>query len=287
MTGATTPLIILDDRQPEWQAKVLRQVGFAVHVRRLPAGDLLWTSPTLGTVGIEDKPLIALLSDLRTGVLDDELRRLCDEVRVPVLMVRGIPPRGGALRWPSPYLQDKFGDWSAHALDNLLVGRQLRGLVVAWCSGQEDFAARVSSLYRYLERGPKEPDLSAPRQRYPWLGPLTGRAEVIFALLGQVQGLRNRRKLALDLASRVSLTELLRWDADEFRKAGFTKLMAGRIAEAIRRLDVGEGVGKDAGDGSGGTEAAEKGGHRRERDAASASRKERDEVSAPDLPPLR
>ena len=229
-------MLLLDDRQPEWQKDALRDAGLDVKVVRLPAGDLLWTS-SIGTVGIEDKPLTALLNDHRTGVLDDELRRLCESVAVPCLLVRGWPfvDHQGKLRFASAFDQDRFDGWTQIAYDNLLLGRQLRGVLVLHCRGKQDFGLRIAALHAYLERSDIGSLRERPRQYMPWNQPFTGKEAIVYTVLEQVKGLRNRRELTKKLAE-LPLGQWLEWGEREFRAFGFTRLMAERMAKLMEEL---------------------------------------------------
>lgn len=230
--------ILIDTRQPPWMARKLEAMGLSVVVKPLPSGDFAWSAERFGMVGVEDKTLTGLLGDHRTGVLDDQLRRLCEDYALPILLIRGLPVvKGGQLSFWSWTEQERLGGWSHVALDNMLVGRQLRGIVVAWAATSGVAIERLLALYRYTrESAPGGPD-RPPRAYLPWMGPLTGRAEVFYAILRQVPNLRNRRELATRLAAEATLTDLLTWGEAEYReKLGVTKLMAGRLAAAIQEL---------------------------------------------------
>lgn len=203
----------------------------------LPAGDFAWSTPW-GRVGLEDKPLTALVTDRRSGVLDDELRRLVATYELPILFIRGYPSvsADGSLRWLPQEAQYREG-WTIDALDNLLLGRQLKGVYVAWCPSDTYLGERLMSLYRYTQRRPQDESVKPSRgQVMPWLGPLTGRAELVYTLLGQVKGVRNRRELSEALASKHDLGSIFNMTAEQWASEGLTKLMAGRVVQHMRAV---------------------------------------------------
>jgi hypothetical protein len=203
----------------------------------LPAGDFAWSTPW-GRVGLEDKPLTALVTDRRSGRLDDELRRMVATYELPILFIRGLPKveTDGALRWLPQEAGYREG-WTIDSLDNLLLGRQMKGVYVTWCPTDAYLGTRVMSLYQYTQRRPQ--DQNRPLQRpqiMPWLGPLTGRAELIYVMLGQVRGVRDRRELAEKLATKYTLGQLLDLDEAGWKEQGLSKLMGGRIAAHFRAV---------------------------------------------------
>lgn len=231
------PVILVDKRQADWQENHLRGHGFDVRMVMLPAGDFAWSTPW-GRVGIEDKPLSALVTDKRSGRLDDELRRLVAMYELPVLFIRGMPSvaADGSIRWLPQEAQYRDG-WTIDALDNLLLGRQMKGVYVTWCPSDGYLGNRLLSLYKYTQRRPQDESLKPQRpQVMPWLGPLTGRAELLFTLLGQVRGVRDRRELAERLAANYTLGQVLNFTVDDWKREGMTKLMAGRIAEHMKAV---------------------------------------------------
>lgn len=227
--------VIVDDRQVKWYPAALQAAGFTVTVRRLHTGDITWSSP-LGRVGVEDKPWTALLGDRRNGRLDDELRRLVEAYQIPILMVRGWPDVDDYGNMTIPWsIKDHFKGWDFNGYENLLLGRQLHGVLFTRCSS-EDVGARLISLFDYTQViGP----LDGVRREaaIPYLGPLSDRAECIYTILGRVSGLRDRRGTAERLAATVPLGRFLRWEAKDFRAAGFSKPMSQRLADKLAEMN--------------------------------------------------
>lgn len=196
-------------------------------MRRLTTGDIVWTCPW-GTVGIEDKPLNTVLSDRRSGVLDDELRRLAETYAIPMLLIRGLP-RVGRRGMMEP------GEESFVAFDNLLLGRQMRGILVVWCPTRSLFGERVWRLYHYTQR-PTTPSQVVQRRHLPWHTRLGDKARVIYTMLGLVRGIQGRARLAEQIAATTPLDEFARWSADQFQAVGLSKLMAGRLATVFAKM---------------------------------------------------
>lgn len=235
----SAPIILVDKRQASWQEAHLRGHGFDVRMCILPSADFAWSTPW-GRVGIEDKPLTALVTDRRSGRLDDELRRLVAQYELPILMVRGFPDvsADGSLHW-KPQEADFRDGWTIDSLDNLLLGRQMKGVYVTWCPTDIYLGSRLTALYKYTQRRPNDESLRPQRpQVMPWLGPLTGRAELLYTLLGQVRGVRDRRELAERLAAKYTLGQLFDLDSAGWQAEGLTKLMAERIVSHFRAVMV-------------------------------------------------
>lgn len=237
MVEAVPPVLLVDKRQADWQPAHLRGTGFDVRMVILPSADFAWSTPW-GRVGVEDKPLTALVTDRRSGRLDDELRRLVDCYELPILFIRGLPNVGGdgAIRF-LPQEQDYRSGWTIDSLDNLLLGRQLKGVYVTWCPSDAYLGTRLMSLYTYTQRRPQDESLKPQRQQVmPWLGPLTGRAELIYTILGQVRGVRNRREIAESMANKYTLGQVFDLKEDGWQEEGMTKLMAGRVVSHLRSV---------------------------------------------------
>lgn len=230
------PVLLVDKRQASWQEAHLRERGFDVRMCMLPSGDFAWSTP-YGRVGVEDKPLGALVTDRRNGRLDDELRRLVDAYTLPILFIRGMPTIGsdGSLRW-LPQEREYREGWTIDSLDNLLLGRQLRGVFVTWCPTDEYLSERLWHLYEYTQRKPKDEVFMKRAPIMPYLGPLTGRAELIYTILAQVKGIRDKREISERLAAKYDLGKLLYLDQKGWQNEGFTKLMAGKLVAHIRAV---------------------------------------------------
>lgn len=113
----------------------------------------------------------------------------------------------------------------------------MKGVYVTWCPTDQYLGERLWSLYHYTQRRPDDPSTRPQRpQVMPWLGPLTGRAELIYVMLGQVRGVRDRRELAEALASKYTLGELLDLDEKGWKAQGLSKLMGGRIAAHFKAV---------------------------------------------------
>lgn len=227
-----TRLLVVDHR---WGGRSLldefsqemSSLGYEVQVRQLETGDLVWGCP-LGRVAVEIKQPADLLRSHQDGRLDEQLQRLVRYAAVPILLVWGrlgdsldIPPVGGFT-------------WTA--VDNLLFGRQLSGVMVAH-TGDLTLAQRVDGLYRYLERRSggrrRPPSRQVP---LPYMGELTRRAEVIYHLLHAVGGVRDKWELAETLAARYSVRDICSWGPKEWRAAGFSPHMAKKIDRFLSEL---------------------------------------------------
>lgn len=239
MADKPAPILLVDKRQADWQPAHLRGKGFDVRMVMLPSADFAWSTPW-GRVGVEDKPLTALIADRRSGRLDDELRRLVGQYELPILFIRGMPVVGqdGSLKWLPQDASFREG-WTIDSLDNLLLGRQLRGVYVTWCPSDMYLGDRLMSLYSYTQRRPQDENNKVARQQVmPWLGPLTGRAELVYTLLGQVRGIRDRREVSERIATKYSIPSLLTMTAEQWQSEGMTKLMAGRIVEHVQSVAI-------------------------------------------------
>lgn len=225
---ANRKVILIDHRwgsNPQWRdetAAELRELGYEPVVRQLDVGDFMWGSPH-GRVGVELKGVNDLLRSHQNGRLDDELYRLQRAAAVPILLIYGalgsdvdVPPVAG-FTW--------------HAVDNMLLGRQLRGILVAR-TGDSTIAKRIASIEQYLSRSVRRTPRRAPH--FPYMGPMTDRAEVVYALLSTAKGIRNKAAIAEKLAANYTLSEIFTWDEAAWRAQGFTKLMARRLAGKLR-----------------------------------------------------
>ena len=210
----TNPAILVDDRQPTWQFLALERIGFTVTKRRLETADLVWAVP-YGTVGVEDKPMKALLTDLRSGRLNDQLERLRAKFTLPVLLLR----------------QD--GGDEIPGYHTLRFGRQLRGIVVA--DALPDFATAVKAYYDYTQAAGRP--LRRPYERhYPWVDEMSAPAEVIHTILQQVPRLTDRTRLAMSLAVSHGLLGILSLMPHQWQEIGFSKLQAERLTAVCLKL---------------------------------------------------
>lgn len=203
----------------------LTQLGYCPVLRQLATGDIVWSS-RMGRVGVEMKGMEDLLTSHQEGRLDDELYRLQREFAVAVLLL--TEPLGYDVDVPP------IGGFSWHAVDNLLVGRQLKGIIVARCN-EVGPAQRIDKLYRYLER-PQQRVIRPRERHFPAMGRMSARAETIYRLLQAVRGIRNKAEIAERMAGSHSLADVTAMTAKSWHEAGFTKLMAGRLAKFCREV---------------------------------------------------
>ena len=214
MTDKANPAILVDDRQPHWQFSALEKIGFAVNKRRMETADLVWAVP-YGTVGVEDKPMKALLTDVRSGRLNDQLERLRNKHVLPILLIR----------------QD--GGDEPPGYHTIRLGRQLRGIVVV--DALPDFATAVKRCYDYTQASGRP--LHRPYERhYPWVDEMSAPAEVIHTILQQVPRLTDRTRMAMSLAVSHGLMKVLAMEEEDWREQGFSKLQAQRLTEVCERL---------------------------------------------------
>ena len=223
------PLLVYDDRQDESLVEAIANTGYFHLVKRhLITADYVWGHPTLGEVGVEDKEIHDLTGSRLNGRLDDQLRRLVERFAVPVLFVRGTTVGGHA---------DRYG-WEPSPVENLLLGRQLHGLYVYRAPGSDAGAAdSLVALHRYLLTAGNMEGVRREK-RLTYKGALSARAEVIYNVLGQVPGIKNRRGLAAALAQDMSVAQFLRSSRDELTFYGLSAYMAGKVADAIHTMEA-------------------------------------------------
>jgi hypothetical protein len=244
MAAKKDRFILVDDRQPDWMAPQLAKNGFYPHVTRLDCADFVWRSKTWGLVGLEDKTVSDLAGSRTSGRLDAQLRRMSETYDLFGIFLRGTisdwVSRAHAMNAASKRSNrdvDDPGGIPKHlrdypALDNILLGRQLRGAFVVTCQQTKQIHKRLASVYDYLER-PKAQDAPVLEAHFPYTGPMTDKAEVVYRMLAAVQGIRGKKEIAEKLAEQFLLGDILQWDESDWRVAGFTKKMAGRLALTI------------------------------------------------------
>ena len=208
------PAILVDDRQPDWQFPALEKIGFTVNKRRLETADLVWAVP-YGTVGVEDKPMKALLTDLRSGRLNDQLERLRKKHALPILLIR----------------QD--GGEEPPGYHTIRMGRQLRGIIVV--DALPSFAEAVKRYFDYSQSSGR-PLRRSYERHYPWVDEMSAPAEVIHTILQQVPRLQDRTRLAMSLAVSHGLMKVLEMGEKDCRDQGFSKLQAQRLTDVCGRL---------------------------------------------------
>lgn len=219
------PSIIVDKRQDKRFTRALSQ-HFEITPKQLKTGDILWSCP-LGIVGVEDKCTDDLTGSRNNGRLDDELRRLIDTYKVPVLFLRRSP-------------QSEYTNWAESSFENLKFGRQLHGAFVYSAPGDmEGAAAALKDLYDYTHR-PNSGGMEGVRRErvLQYKGPLAPRAELIYGILGMVGGVKDRRHIAQELARKHSFQEFLQLTPTDLRRAGFTSFMANKLAAFTAKLEV-------------------------------------------------
>ena len=231
-------VMVLDSNENSakpWLKPQLETLEFKMYVRSQPA-DVSWSSPVYGRVGVELKSLDDLCNSVNTANqnmiprLDDELRRLQESYGLAILLAHDYA------KWEYLYKRGKtVGRWTPEAIDNILFGRQLYGLVVARArstKGEHGIAPRLASLYHYTQKAPTNKLL--PPHRFTYMGPMTDRAEVIFTLLSRLRGMKNKRDMAEKLADLGSLRDVASWEAPKFCELGMTKLMAERLEKLLK-----------------------------------------------------
>ncbi len=231
-------VMVLDSNEnaaKPWLLPQLETLGFELYVRSQPA-DVSWSSPVYGRVGVELKALDDLCNSVNTANqnmiprLDDELRRLQETYGLAILLAHDYA------KWEFLFSRGKtVGRWTPEAVDNVLFGRELYGILVARAratTGAHGIAVRLASLYHYTQKAPTNKLL--PPHRFTYMGPMTDRAEVIFTLLSRLRGFKNKRDMAEKLADLGSLREVVSWEAPRFRELGMTKLMAERLEKLLK-----------------------------------------------------
>lgn len=196
----------------------------------LPAGDYCWGSPVYGRVGVEAKEVTDLLSSVDTANanmiprLDDELRRLQESYSLPILLTHGWG------KWEFLNRDTSGGRWTLESIDNLILGRQLRGIVhvrARGTKGAHGLGQRLVSLHQYTQK-PLLDRLIVPRY-FPYTGPLSERSEALYGLLARLRGLKHRKELAETWAARFSISEVVAKEVDDLIDMGLSKVMARRF----------------------------------------------------------
>lgn len=212
-----------------WLRPELEAAGFSVGVAAIPT-DIVWFSPVYQRCGAELKDVPDLLGSMDTANsnmvprLDDELRRLQEFVSLPILLTHGWG------KWEHFAKDDPDARWSLEAVDNLLVGRNLRGIVLARArntKGEHGLSRRLISLHSYTQK-PLLDRLLVPRY-FPYTGPLSERSEAVYGLLARLRGLKNRKLLAEQIAAHWSINEIAAKEIDDLVEMGLTKMMAKRF----------------------------------------------------------
>ena len=148
---------------------------------------------------------------------------------VPLLWVRG--PIG-----QNQFDHSAFG-WSEDMVSKALLGRQLHG-IYTYRTVEDGYRVQAHSLWGlwdYTQRLERGFEGVRREKRLYWNGPLGSRAEVIYGILGDVGGVRNRRSAAVTL-SHHTISELCRWGPTEWEAAGFTKHMAQKLTGKFKEL---------------------------------------------------
>lgn len=217
----TRPLLVVDDREKDVSFLRGLESYFTPKVKHLAVGDYVWSCP-LGTVGVERKSAADLDASHSNKRLDDELRRLVDTYSVPVLFLTGNSGR-----------RDEF------TIENTKLGRQLHGVYVYHVGRSADVASEgLFRLWKYTqERMGGAIDGVRRERKFAFAGPISPRAEVIYGILGLAGGIRDRRAAALQIAETTPLSDFMRWSVSDFLFAGFSKLMAKKLADTIRQLE--------------------------------------------------
>lgn len=215
-----------------WLKPELEDHGFKVSVKKLPAGDIWWGSPVYGRCGAEMKDVVDLLGSMDTPNanmiprLEDELRRLQENVALPILLTHGWA------KWEHFAKDSEDTRWSLEAVDNLLFGRQLRGIYHCRArntKGEHGLTQRLTSLWYYTQKPLL--DRLIVKRHFPYMGPMTDRAEVIYALLSHMKGLKNKRHWAEKLAAGGSIIEIVAKEETDLLEMGLSKMMAKKLYE--------------------------------------------------------
>jgi ERCC4-type nuclease len=207
-------------------AEDLFKLGYHPLVRQLTTGDFVFGVQGFGRVGIEMKEVRDLLVSHVDGRLDDELFRLQRDCALACLLIVG--PLGCAADIPA------VGGFTWTAVDNLIAGRQMRGIVVLRCD-HDGIADRIAAWDKYLSRQPQR--LVRPRRQHlPYMGKMTERAEVVYSLLASVKGVRDKSTIAARLADSKPLSEIFSMEVNAWREQGFSKLMAERLSAHVREV---------------------------------------------------
>ncbi len=86
--GNGSPIVIVDDRQPEYDVRRLKEYGLAAVQGRLESGDFE-IFPHGMAVGIEVKTISELLQSMASKRLVDQLQRMVDTYQLSILLRRG------------------------------------------------------------------------------------------------------------------------------------------------------------------------------------------------------
>ena len=77
----------VDSREAAWRLHPLERAGF--QRKQLVTGDVSFPEFTGEVVLVENKTVGGLLSDMTSGILLRQMRRMCEETRWPILLVEG------------------------------------------------------------------------------------------------------------------------------------------------------------------------------------------------------
>lgn len=207
-TAWASSVLLVDAREPSYLVALLRGEGLSVEVRELAAGDYRWQSP-LGEFGLERKTAHDLLASLESGRLDDELRRLVEDVACPVLLVEGgleyFSGHPGPDGWRARGVR-------LEAVLLKLLSWQFRGVYLYPLPADGRTAWFIASLYRWTQKKGHQRFARSPV--LPNLAPLPPGAAVLCAL----PGIGEKRALEILKGGHTLRRILGEWDEAEWRR---------------------------------------------------------------------
>ena len=132
----------IDSREAAWRLKPLERAGF--QPKQLITGDVAFPEFGGETVLIENKTVSGLLSDMTSGVLVRQMRRMCEETRWPVLLVEGKWQQSGGTLLGTHFTWQQA--W------NQMQTLQDMGARVQLTTGPEHTVQRILELAEYYSK---------------------------------------------------------------------------------------------------------------------------------------
>lgn len=132
----TSPIVI-DDREPDFTTD-FSSLGVPFNVARLPVGDFEWTidNGETSTITIERKTVADFISSMQDG----RIARFVENRHAgSYLLIEGDVFDASAY---------KYGNWTAHGVDNALVGLQESGISIIHSPYRSQTPSRIVALWK-------------------------------------------------------------------------------------------------------------------------------------------
>lgn len=132
----------VDSREAAWRLVPLERAGF--QKKQLLTGDVSFPEFTGETVLLENKTVAGLLSDMASGTLVRQIRRMCEETRWPILVIEGRWQQSEGVLLNTRYTWEQV--W------NQLQTLQDMGTRVQLTTGREHTVQRILELAEYYSK---------------------------------------------------------------------------------------------------------------------------------------